>query len=84
MPVQYDNPELLESFMEEFFDFDGLLSIDFFTEAMRGDYQAQANRVCQFFGFDTVYEYGAFEGRAHLSTGSGSFEIYEVTNIYKD
>jgi len=36
---------------------------------MKGDYEAQAKRVCDFFGFKTVYEYGAEEIRCHISYG---------------
>ena len=59
--------ELLKNFMTEFFPFEEFLKVGFFTKEMKGDYQAQANRVCEFFGYDTVYEYGAKEVRCHLS-----------------
>ena len=58
---------LLKSFMQEQFDFEGLLEIGFFKEEMRNDYEAQAAKVCHFFGFDSVYEYGANERRCHFS-----------------
>ena len=34
---------------------------------MKGDYYAQAKRVCDFFGYKSVFEYGAEEIRCHLS-----------------
>ena len=59
--------ELLESFMKEFFPFKVFKKCGFFTKEMKGDYSAQAERVCNYFGYDTVYEYGSEEMRAHLS-----------------
>lgn len=59
----------LKNFMTEHFPFDDFLSIGFFTKEMRGDYQSQADRVCEYFGFETVYEYGVEEIRCHLTYG---------------
>lgn len=67
LDMEKDN--LLKNFMEEQFCFDGLVEIGFFKEEMRGDYKAQAERVCKFFGYKTVYEYGAKEFRAHVTYG---------------
>ena len=58
---------VLQRFMKEFFPFAPLRKVGFFTKEMRGDYEAQAKRVCQHFGYKTVYEYGAKEIRCHLS-----------------
>lgn len=33
---------------------------------------SQAQRVCDFFGYKTVYEYGAKEFRVHVSYDEGS------------
>ena len=60
-------PDLLPNFMQEFFPFGPLLKAGFFTKEMKGDYEAQAARVCQFFGYKTVYEHGAEEVSCHLS-----------------
>lgn len=57
----------LERFMKEFFPFSELRKAGFFTKEMKGDYKAQAERVCKRFGYKTVYEYGATEIRGHLS-----------------
>lgn len=57
---------VLERFMKEFFPFNEFKKIGFFTKEMKGDYKAQAKRVCDFFGYETVYEYGAKETRAHI------------------
>lgn len=62
---------VLERFMKEFFPFREFLKIGFFTKEMKGDYKAQAKRVCDFFGYKTVYEYGSQEMRAHISYADG-------------
>lgn len=61
--------EVLKNFMTEFFPFDSFLKIGFFKKEMRDNYQAQADKVCHFFGYKTVYEYGAEEIRCHISYG---------------
>jgi len=61
--------KVLERFMKEFFHYPTLLKAGFFTKEMKGDYEAQAKRVCEFFGYETVYEYGAHEVRCHISYG---------------
>ncbi len=61
---------LLKSFMQEFFPFSEFRRAGIFTKEMRGDYQAQADRICKHFGYATVYEYGANEVRCHLSFDS--------------
>jgi len=58
---------VLKRFMQEFFPFKPLLNAGFFTKEMKGDYPAQAKRVCDFFGYETVFEYGAKEIRCHVS-----------------
>lgn len=64
--------ETLKNFMLEHFDFDGLKKVGFYgKEIKRKDYKAQAERVCTFFGYKTVYEYGTEEIRCHISYGSG-------------
>ncbi len=59
--------ETLENFMKEFFPFGEFKKIGFFTKEMKGDYKTQSEKVCKFFGYKTVYEYGAKEVRCHLS-----------------
>lgn len=53
--------------MQEFFPFDQFKEIGFFNEEMRNDYQAQADKVCHFFGYKTVFEYGAKPSQCHIS-----------------
>lgn len=61
----------LENFMKEFFPYKEFKAMGFFTKEMRGDYEAQAKRVCDFFGYKTVFEYGAKEIRVHLTYAKG-------------
>jgi hypothetical protein len=58
---------VLKRFMKEFFPFAPLLKAGYFTKEMRNDYEAQAKRVCDHFGYKTVYEYGAKEVRCHIT-----------------
>lgn len=58
---------VLKRFMQEFFPFTQFKKIGFFTKEMKNDYKVQAERVCKFFGYETVYEYRATEMRGHIS-----------------
>ena len=90
---KYKDQELLKNFMREMFDFDELVKCGFFKEEMRNDYQAQADKVCHFFGCNTIYEYGAKSARVHLTIAdpncpagiktinNGDF-ITEIPSIY--
>jgi hypothetical protein len=64
-----ENDEVLERFMKEFFPYADCKKAGLFTKEMKGDYQAQANKICEWFGFDSVYEYGSEEIRCHISEG---------------
>ena len=61
--------KVLMNWMKEFFPYAEFKKIGFFTKEMRGNYQAQAERVCNYFGFNSVYEYGQKEIRCHISYG---------------
>lgn len=51
--------EKLKAFLLENLDFDCLKEMGFWpTGTRRADYAAQAARICQYFGYETVYEYG--------------------------
>jgi hypothetical protein len=76
---------ILQRFMIEHFPFTPLRKSGFFTPNMKGDYEAQAARVCQFFGYKTVFEYGDNEVSCHLSKVNPDPEepfITTVPNIY--
>ena len=62
--------------MEEFFPFKELCEIGFFNKSMESDYEAQAARVCEFFGYESVYEYGKAEMRIHLSYAPGERPLH--------
>lgn len=67
--------DVLKRFMKEFFSYTELRKIGFFTKEMRGDFEAQAKRVCEFFGYKTVFEYRSKEIRCHISYGHGRLGI---------
>lgn len=52
--TEAEKDKVLERFMKEFFDFKDLCKVGFFTKEMKGDYKAQAKKVCKFFGFKSV------------------------------
>lgn len=58
---------VLKRFMKEFFHFGELKKMGFFKPEWKNDYYSQAKRVCEFYGFETVFEYGAREIRCHLT-----------------
>ncbi len=59
---------LLKEFMEENFDFDSLREVGLFDESIkREDYKSQARRICAFFGYDSIYQYGFKTVHAHIS-----------------
>lgn len=66
-PTQKEKDAVLKRFVQEHFPFTPLRKAGFFTSEMRGDYKAQAARVCQWFGYKSVYEYGAEEIRCHVT-----------------
>jgi hypothetical protein len=64
--------ETLKHFLLEHFDFDGLKKAGFYNKSIkRKNYKAQAEKICWFFGYKTVFEYGTEEIRCHISYGSG-------------
>jgi len=67
----YSDKGLLERFMKEHFPYAIFKKAKIFTKEMRGDYEAQANRICNHFGYKTIYEYGKDEIRCHISYGEG-------------
>jgi hypothetical protein len=76
--TQEEKDKVLEGFMKEFFHFPSLCKVGFFTKEMKGDYKAQAKRVCDRFGFKTVYEYGLTA--KHEPIGDGFWN--EMKSIY--
>jgi hypothetical protein len=64
---QAEKEKVLERFMNEFFPYKEMKRARIFTKEERNNYQAQADRICKIFGYETVYQYGAEETRCHLS-----------------
>lgn len=66
MKTDYDL-KILKQFIDENFDIKTLVKVGFIKKEIKKDYLAIANRICVFFGYETIYEYGTNEIRAHLS-----------------
>ena len=75
--TQEEKDRTLKNFMEEWFYFDGLVSIGFFQEEMRGDYKAQADKLCNFFGYESIFEYNTKQISVHLSIDGERPKGYE-------
>jgi hypothetical protein len=72
--------------MKEHFHYPSMEKAGFFTKEMKGNYEAQSKRVCDFFGFETVYEYGKDEIACHISSVKPSKDdpfITVVSSIYE-
>lgn len=71
------NDKLLAKFLDEHFDFYGLRKAGFFHKEMKkSDIHGQAERICTFFGYKTVYEYGANKIRGHISYAQDHRPLY--------
>lgn len=87
--TEAEKDEVLKNFMLEFFDFDVLKKAGFYGKHIkRKDYKAQAERVCQWFGYKTVFEYGAQEVRCHVTyvdghRPEGEGFVYVKPNVYE-
>ena len=86
--TEEEKKETLKNFMLEFFDFDCLKKAGFYDKSIkRNDYEAQADRVCKYFGLKTVYEYGAREVHGHISVANPTEDDKFITvteNIYTE
>lgn len=90
--ILYKSPEnvkwltgyaLLKSFIKEHFHFNTLLKAGFFTKEMRGDYKAQAERICKWFGYQTVYEYASKEIVCHITENNPTKFVTVIPSIYE-
>lgn len=66
MKTDYDQ-KILKDFIDDNFDIKSLIKVGFLKKELGKDYIAIADRICTFFGYKDIYEYGAVEIRAHLS-----------------
>ena len=62
-----EKKELTKKFMIEMFPIKELFKIGFFKKEIKGDYEAMAKRVCEFFGYESVFEYGSKNIRCHIT-----------------
>ena len=75
---------LLKKFLEEFFDFEELKKTGFYnTTIKKTDYEAQSDRICKFFGYKTVYEFGAKTLSAHISYAEARPEDEPFLTVFK-
>ena len=80
-PADKEREAVLERFMKELFPIKELFQVGFFTPDMKGNYEAMAKRVCDFFGYKTVYEYRATETRCHITTGTPKMSVNKSGEI---
>ena len=58
MKKTYLKKQLLKDFLLNNFDFKALKEIGFYSKDIKeNDYQKQADRICQYFGLETVYQF---------------------------
>lgn len=69
MSYKYKDLKQLEKFLDEFFDFEGLVEVGVLKKEMKGDCVAQAERICKVLNLKNIYEYGAFEFVGHITYG---------------
>lgn len=75
---EYKDKELLKSFLLEHFDFNGLKKVGLFNKEIKSkDYEKQADRICEYFGLENIFEYGFNEIKAHISYDKGQRPTYE-------
>lgn len=79
---KHDSDGVLRRFMQEFFPYSEFRKAGIFTKEMKGDYEAQAKRICEFLGYDSIYEYGSQEIRCHISDGCRTPFITKIPSIY--
>lgn len=61
----------LRQFIEDHFDFQTLKKVGFFEKGIRKtDYEKIAERVCRFFGYKSIYEYGKIRCSGILNMGN--------------
>lgn len=67
----------LKTFIEQNFDVSGLKQMGMLDKSIRKNYYEKiAARICQFFGYKSIYEYGRTEIKAWLSTDKGCEPYY--------
>lgn len=82
------DPELLKRFMKEFFPYSDFKKAGVFTKEMKGDYYAQAKKICNQLGLSSIYEYGSQELSCHITYVNGKRPpdepfVTTIPNIYE-
>lgn len=61
---------VLRIYLKDHFDFSTLKKAGFFPKEMKhNDYEGQAKRICEWFGLESIFDYGKHEIRCHISYG---------------
>lgn len=64
--------KVLKAFMKANFDFSSMKKAGVFPKEMKHtDYEGQAKIICHILGLESIYEYGKYEIRCHISYASG-------------
>lgn len=80
---KYKYPDVLKKFMQENFDFEELVKVGLFKKEWKNDYESQANKICHFFGYENVFEYGSKQITCHLSMGNGNQFTGTIKSLYE-
>ena len=79
------NANLLKKFIKEQFPpFSQCVKMGLFTKEMKGDYEAQSKRICDFFGYESVFEYGAETVSCHLSMAEPEMFVNEKGELHQE
>ena len=62
-----EESKALKSFLIANFSYKDLKKAGFFKDIKFNDYEGQAKKICDFFGYKNIYEYGKHEIRCHIS-----------------
>lgn len=62
---------VLKRFMREHFPITELCKAGFFAPEIKNDYYKQAVRVCKYFGYQSVFQYGAEKISGHITYVDG-------------
>lgn len=61
-------PIALRAFLEEHFDYSWLKKTGIYSKDLkRNDYEGQAKRLCEWWGLESIYDYGKNEVRCHIN-----------------
>jgi len=81
MPKLSDEQQRLKDFIEDNFDFRTLKKVGFFDKEMKKtDYEKIAARVCTFFGYSSIYDYGMPIFHKIISTTCIAGKIADTVN----